>query len=74
MKSPRHTLPYPDASLDCQEALEQSFQAVLDDAEAAGWPRSFALASLHLLIVNQSQADTENKRTQRQIDRSAKKL
>lgn len=41
-----------DDDLECQQALEPSFLAIIEDAVAAGWPRRLVLQSLGDLADN----------------------
>ena len=41
-----------DDDLECQQALEPSFLAIIVDAVAAGWPRRLVLQSLGDLADN----------------------
>ena len=34
---PKRHAPYPDRDIDCQQAIEASFQEVVERASAAGW-------------------------------------
>ncbi len=42
IRMPRHLAPYADRDLDCQMALESTFQQVLHLAEQYGWNRTEA--------------------------------
>lgn len=52
MKKPRHEGEYPDREIDCQEALEASILAVIDEAEAAGWSVPETAAAIGQLADN----------------------
>ena len=41
-----------DDDFECQQALEASFLAIVDEAVAAGWPRRLVLQSLGDLADN----------------------
>lgn len=41
-----------DDDLECQQALESSFLALIDEAVPAGWPRRLVLESLGDLAEN----------------------
>jgi hypothetical protein len=57
---PRYSTPYPDRDLDCQLALEDAFNTLLDLAEKAGWSKTEAaeafreLASAHLAMEEEN--------------------
>jgi hypothetical protein len=67
MKRPRLLGPYPDRSLDCQEALESRVIAIIDDGKAAGWSIADITTALIALADNQMLADQANADTDRQI-------
>lgn len=74
---PRYSTQYPDRDLDCQQALEDPFQTLLELAEKAGWSKTesaealIELACWHLsmeeenrgleMAIAQAQADTSTK-------------
>jgi hypothetical protein len=43
---PKRPDEYPDREIDCQEAMEPSFQAVVDCMLLAGWTRGEIVRSL----------------------------
>jgi len=67
--SPRQHVTGPDRHLDCQEALEDEFVALIDRAEVAGWTRPEILAALIDLCANRALADAEDILLQAEIDR-----
>lgn len=56
---PRKTEPYPDRDLDCQMAMEEHFEALIDAAECSGWTREEAIAAVAELVKTQRMADHE---------------
>lgn len=46
ISAPRHDRDYPDREIDCQEAMEPGFQAVVDCMREAGWQRGEVMRSL----------------------------
>lgn len=34
---PKHNGPYPDRDIDCQQAIENAFQELMENIVAAGW-------------------------------------
>lgn len=52
LTGPKQLGPYSGRALDCQEAMEGAFLALIDQAESAGWLRSEAYAALIELSVH----------------------
>jgi len=48
---PRRADEYPDRAIDCQDAMEPGFQAIVDCLLEAGWSRGETLRSLKRLIA-----------------------
>ena len=46
IKAPKQDGDYADRFLDCQEAIENKIQQVMEDAIRAGWTREEAAAAL----------------------------
>ncbi|QFQ86705.1 hypothetical protein F8A10_04240 [Paracoccus kondratievae] len=67
MLGPRYLGPYPDRVLDCQEAVEPAFMALLNSAEGAGWVREEVIAALAELAINHVMAFSANEVTDAQI-------
>lgn len=67
MRGPRHLGPYPDRHLDCQEATEPGFMALIDAVEAAGWVREEIIEALAELARNFALAEHANAETDDQI-------
>ncbi len=57
LTGPKRLGPYPDRELDCQEALEARFVALIDAAEAVGWVRPEVYTGLIELIINHMASD-----------------
>lgn len=67
MKSPRLPGPYPDRHIECQETIEASVIAIIDEGKAAGWSIADVTAALSALADNLMLADAANGETDRQI-------
>ncbi|QIG69043.1 hypothetical protein EVB78_009 [Rhizobium phage RHph_N1_15] len=61
--SPKQLAPYIDRDLDCQAALESTFNQVLLLAEQYGWNRTEAAAAIQELAFNRLAAEEENRLT-----------
>ena len=68
MNRPRTPTVYPDRHLECQEALEASVIAMIDEGQAAGWTVGDVTAALITLADNLMLADAANGETDRQIE------
>ncbi|MER9655190.1 hypothetical protein NKJ26_16995 [Mesorhizobium sp. M0152] len=64
---PRHQNDYLDRSIDCQEAMEPGFQAIVDCMLEVGWTRDEILRSLKRLIAADNMTQKENARTEAQL-------
>ncbi|PBC09223.1 hypothetical protein [Mesorhizobium sp. WSM3859] len=60
IRKPRRTGVYPDREVDCQEAMEPGFQAIIDCMIEAGWTREEAKRALRRLIAADNMAQKEN--------------
>ncbi|MFS8057228.1 hypothetical protein QD357_31185 [Rhizobium sp. BR 317] len=58
---PKKLAPYSDRDLDCQAALEFTFNQVLNLAEQYGWTRTEAAAALQELAFARLAAEEENR-------------
>ena len=67
IQPPRKPQSHPDRNLDCQEALERSFQDLLDLAVEAGWSRQEAMQALIELTNAHLAMDEANEITEAQI-------
>ncbi|TJW03062.1 MAG: hypothetical protein E5W82_33365 [Mesorhizobium sp.] len=57
---PKRAEEYSDREIDCQEAMEPGFQAVVDCMLEAGWTRGEIMRSLRRLIAADNMAQKEN--------------
>lgn len=60
---PRKADKYPDRELDCQMAMEDHFQELIEAAEQSGWTREEAIVAVAELAKAQAMADDENEAT-----------
>jgi hypothetical protein len=59
-KPPRYQSPYPDRDIDCQEAIEASFQHLVQNIAAAGWGPSEISEAIEQLTMADRRAREEN--------------
>ncbi|RWM38827.1 hypothetical protein [Mesorhizobium sp.] len=64
---PRHASAYPDREIDCQEAMEPGFQAIVDCMLEAGWTRGEVIRSLRRLIAADNVTQKENARVEAEL-------
>ncbi|TPJ84084.1 hypothetical protein FJ422_17635 [Mesorhizobium sp. B2-6-3] len=64
---PKRQEEYPDRSIDCQEAMEPGFQAIVDCMIEVGWTRGEIMQSLRRLIAADNMTQKENARTEAQL-------
>lgn len=64
---PKRQADYPDRSIDCQEAMEPGFQAIVDCMLEVGWTRDEILRSLKRLIAADNMTQKENARTEAEL-------
>lgn len=57
---PKHQREYADREIDCQEAMEPGFQAIVDCMLEAGWQRGEVMRSLRRLIAADNMTQKEN--------------
>jgi hypothetical protein len=74
MRSPRLPVRYPDRHLDCQEALESSVIAIINDGQAVGWSIADVTTALIAVADNLMLADAANRETDRDIDEALKRI
>lgn len=67
MKPPRSPHDYEDRPIDCQEALEDEFLALIDRAYAVGWYPKESMAAIRDLALNHIEGLKANTDTDRQI-------
>lgn len=64
---PRRIGDYPDREVDCQEAMEPGFQAIIDCMVEAGWTREEAKRGLRRLIVADNMTQKENAKVETEL-------
>jgi hypothetical protein len=74
MKSPSLSGPYPDRHIDCQEAIEESMIAVLDEGASAGWSRQELAAAIIDLADNIMLADAANREVDKDIAAALRRI
>ncbi|TJW43875.1 MAG: hypothetical protein E5W83_16025 [Mesorhizobium sp.] len=60
INQPKRAEEYSDREIDCQEAMEPGFQAVVDCMLEAGWTRGEIMRSLRRRIAADNMAQKEN--------------
>lgn len=58
--APKMDADHPDRHLNCQEAIERSFQDLVDAAMSAGWDEPESVAAIIALAENHMLAKAEN--------------
>ncbi|MER8505078.1 MULTISPECIES: hypothetical protein [unclassified Mesorhizobium] len=64
---PRRNGEYADREIDCQEAMEPGFQAIVDCMLEAGWTRGEIMRSLRWLIAADNMTQKENAKVEAQL-------
>ncbi|MER8873374.1 hypothetical protein NKI04_26300 [Mesorhizobium sp. M0814] len=64
---PRRQGEYADREIDCQEAMEPGFQAILDCMIEAGWTRGEIVRALRRLIAADNMTQKENAKVEAQL-------
>ncbi|TGU93171.1 hypothetical protein EN794_032435 [Mesorhizobium sp. M00.F.Ca.ET.151.01.1.1] len=64
---PRHAVAYPDREVDCQEAMEPGFQAIVDCMLEIGWARGEIMRALRRLIAADNMTQKENARVEAEL-------
>ncbi|TJV19714.1 hypothetical protein [Mesorhizobium sp.] len=64
---PRQQHDYPDREIDCQEAMEPGFQAIVDCMLEASWTRGEIMQSLKRLIAADNMTQKENAKLEAQL-------
>ncbi|WP_312367046.1 hypothetical protein [Ensifer sp.] len=67
---PKRPQNYPDRQLDCEEAMEAAFQAVVERAAAAGWSSQETALGLIGLVQAHIHSMRENEKTELAIARA----
>ncbi|QNH71753.1 hypothetical protein V1VFAS_033 [Rhizobium phage V1VFA-S] len=63
IRKPRQITPYADRDLDCQAALETTFQHMVDLAVAVGWEKTEAITAFQELAYAHLSTEDENLHT-----------
>ncbi|TIO79331.1 MAG: hypothetical protein E5X74_10030 [Mesorhizobium sp.] len=64
---PRRAIAYPDREVDCQEAMEPGFQAIVDCMLEAGWARGEVMRALRCLVAADNMTQKENARVEAEL-------
>lgn len=64
---PRRAADYPDREVDCQQAMEPGFQAIIDCMIEAGWKREEAKRALRRLIAADNMTQKENAKVEAEL-------
>ena len=64
---PKRSSAYPDREIDCQEAMEPGFQAIVDCILEAGCTRNEVMRSLRRLIAADNMAQKETARLEAEM-------
>ncbi|RUW33794.1 hypothetical protein [Mesorhizobium sp. M1E.F.Ca.ET.041.01.1.1] len=67
ISAPRHEGDYPDREIDCQEAMEPGFLAIVDCMRGAGWQRGEVMRSLRRLIAADNMAQRESAKVEAEL-------
>ena len=67
ISKPRRTCDYPDREVDCQEAMEPGFQAIIDWMIEVGWTRDEAKRALRRLIAADNMTQKENSKMETEL-------
>ncbi|RWX66747.1 hypothetical protein [Mesorhizobium sp. M2A.F.Ca.ET.039.01.1.1] len=67
ISKPRRTSDYPDREIDCQEAMEPGFQAIIDCMIETGWNREEAKRALRRLIAADNMTQKENAKVEAEL-------
>ncbi|RWF79906.1 MAG: hypothetical protein EOR30_34100 [Mesorhizobium sp.] len=67
MKKPRRRHDYADREIDCQEAMEPGFQAIVDCLREAGWTRGEVMRWLRRLIAGDNMTQKENAKLEAEL-------
>ncbi|MDX8526980.1 hypothetical protein RFM68_20985 [Mesorhizobium sp. MSK_1335] len=64
---PRRSEDYADREVDCQEAMEPGFQAIVDCMQEAGWARGEVIRSIRRLIAADNMTQKENAKLETEL-------
>ncbi|WP_245273748.1 hypothetical protein [Mesorhizobium sp. WSM3224] len=70
INQPKQKLDYADREIDCQEAMEAGFQAIVNCMLEAGWQRSEVMRSLRCLIAADNVTQKENAKVEAEFGNS----
>jgi len=65
--APKQESEYADREIDCQEAMEPGFQAIVDCMLEAGWSRVEVVRALRRLIAADNMAQKESARLEAEL-------
>ncbi|WP_292514252.1 hypothetical protein [Mesorhizobium sp.] len=64
---PKRPDEYPDREIDCQEAMEAGFRAIVDCMLEAGWTRGEIMRSLRRLVAADNMTQRENAKVEAKL-------
>lgn len=67
INSPRRQDDYPDREIDCQQAMEPGFQAIVDCMLGAGWTHGEIMRSLRRLIAADTMTQKESAKVETEL-------
>ncbi|MBZ9709823.1 hypothetical protein FJ970_31200 (plasmid) [Mesorhizobium sp. B2-1-8] len=67
INAPRHDCEYADREVDCQEAMEPGFQAIVDCMLEVGWTRGEVMRALRRLIAADNMTQKENAKVEAEL-------
>lgn len=67
IRAPKRPHDYADRDIDCQEAVEPGFQAIVDCMLEAGWTRGEIVRSLRRLIAADNMTQKENAKVEARL-------
>ncbi|TGS08605.1 hypothetical protein EN852_034330 [Mesorhizobium sp. M2E.F.Ca.ET.209.01.1.1] len=67
IRKPRRAGVYPDREVDCREAMEPGFQAIIDCMIEAGWDREEIKRSLRRLMAADNMMQKENAKVEAEL-------
>ncbi|RWC00332.1 MAG: hypothetical protein EOQ57_17205 [Mesorhizobium sp.] len=67
ISAPRQKHDYADREVDCQEAMEPGFQAIVDCMLEAGWARGEVMRALRRLIAADNMTQRENAKVEAEL-------
>lgn len=67
IEPPKNQSEYPDRHIDCQEAMEPGFQAIVECMVEAGWNRGEVMKALRRLIGADNMAQEETAKLETEL-------